>query len=136
MEEGGLTELEWRDGERTIRLSKKHEAPAATAALPHPATVPPPATGPSAPSETAEEQGVLIFRSPMVGTFYRAPGPEVEAYVQTGDRVTADTTLCILEAMKVMNEIKAECSGELLEILVENGEPVEFDQPLFRIKTA
>jgi acetyl-CoA carboxylase biotin carboxyl carrier protein len=70
----------------------------------------------------------------MVGTFYRAPSPEAEAFVRVGSRVQAESVLCIIEAMKVMNEIRAETSGEIVEILVENGEPVEFGQPLFLIK--
>ena len=74
-----------------------------------------------------------VFVSPMVGTFYRAPSPEAESFVDIGERVTADTTLCVIEAMKVMNEIKAEMEGQIAAILVENGEPVEFGQPLFRI---
>jgi acetyl-CoA carboxylase biotin carboxyl carrier protein len=81
----------------------------------------------------AEPQGE-VFKSPMLGTFYRAPSPEAEAFVKAGDRVTADRTLCIIEAMKVMNEIKAEREFEILEVLVKNGEPVEFGQPLFLIR--
>ena len=70
----------------------------------------------------------------MLGTFYHAPSPEAEAFVKVGDRVTADTTLCIIEAMKVMNEIKAEREFEVVEVLVKNGEPVEYGQPLFLIR--
>jgi acetyl-CoA carboxylase biotin carboxyl carrier protein len=72
----------------------------------------------------------------MVGTFYRRPSPEAAPYVQVGDRVAKDTVVCIVEAMKLNNEIKAELEGEITEILVEDGEPVEFDQPLFRVKVA
>jgi acetyl-CoA carboxylase biotin carboxyl carrier protein len=86
----------------------------------------------AAPAE-AEPQGE-VFKSPMLGTFYRAASPEAEAFVKAGDRVTADRTLCIIEAMKVMNEIKAEREFEVLEILVKNGEPVEYGQPLFLIR--
>jgi len=74
------------------------------------------------------------IRSPIVGTFYRTPSPETPAYVSPGDRVKTESVVCIIEAMKVMNEIKAEVSGEILEVLVENGEAVEYDQPLFRVK--
>ena len=81
----------------------------------------------------AEPQGE-VFKSPMLGTFYSAPSPDAESFVKLGDRVNADTTLCIVEAMKVMNEIKAEREFEVLEALVKNGEPVEFGQPLFLIR--
>jgi acetyl-CoA carboxylase biotin carboxyl carrier protein len=87
---------------------------------------------PAAPPP-AEPQGE-VFKSPMLGTFYRAASPEAEAFVKVGDRVAADRTLCIIEAMKVMNEIKAEREFEVLEVLVKNGEPVEYGQPLFLIR--
>jgi len=89
-----------------------------------------PAAAAAAPAQPAGE----VFKSPMLGTLYRAPSPEAEAFVKVGDRVTADRTLCIIEAMKVMNEIKAEREFEILDILVKNGEPVEFGQPLFLIR--
>ena len=76
------------------------------------------------------------IKSPMIGTFYRKPSPESESYVEVGDTVTADTVVCIIEAMKVMNEIKAEMSGVVTEILVEDGRPVEFGQALFRVRSA
>ncbi|MEW6072314.1 MAG: acetyl-CoA carboxylase biotin carboxyl carrier protein [Planctomycetota bacterium] len=78
--------------------------------------------------------GTITFPSPMVGTFYRAPAPDADPYVDVGSRIDEDTVLCIVEAMKVMNEIKAEMRGEIVDVLVENGEPVEFGQPLFHIK--
>lgn len=87
---------------------------------------------PHAPAP-AEPQGE-IFKSPMLGTFYRAASPDAEPFAKVGDKVTADKTLCIIEAMKVMNEIKAEREFEILDILVKNGEPVEFGQPLFLIR--
>ncbi|MCC7395453.1 MAG: acetyl-CoA carboxylase biotin carboxyl carrier protein [Planctomycetes bacterium] len=87
---------------------------------------------PAAPA-AAEPQGE-VFKSPMLGTFYRSPSPEAEPFVKPGDRVGADRTLCIIEAMKVMNEIKAEREFEILDILVKNGDPVEFGQPLFLIR--
>ncbi|MBI5850170.1 MAG: acetyl-CoA carboxylase biotin carboxyl carrier protein, partial [Planctomycetes bacterium] len=74
-----------------------------------------------------------VFKSPMVGTFYRSPSPEAEVFVEVGSRVGPESTLCILEAMKVMNEIKAELSGTVVEVLAQNGEPIEFGQPLFLI---
>jgi len=79
-------------------------------------------------------EGALEIKSPMVGTFYRAPSPDADPFVQVGDRVDAETTVCIIEAMKVMNEIKAETEGEIVKVLAENGEPIEFGQPLFLVK--
>jgi acetyl-CoA carboxylase biotin carboxyl carrier protein len=98
-----------------------HQAPAAPA---------PAAAKAAAP---AAEAGKAI-KSPLVGTFYKSPSPDAPAYVKVGDTVKPDTTLCILEAMKVMNEVKAEVSGVITEILCENGQPVEYDQPLFRYR--
>jgi len=96
-----------------------------------------PATAPAEPSAVpaaeAPAQSGTEIPSPMVGTFYRAPSPDASAYVEVGDRISKDTVVCIVEAMKVMNEIKAEVAGEILEILVQNGEPVEFGQPLFLV---
>jgi acetyl-CoA carboxylase biotin carboxyl carrier protein len=89
------------------------------------------ADAPAAPKELSGQP----IPSPMVGTFYRAGSPEAEPFVSVGTRITPDKVLCIIEAMKVMNEIKAEVSGEIVEILAENGEPVEFGQPLFLVKT-
>ncbi|MFQ5749172.1 MAG: acetyl-CoA carboxylase biotin carboxyl carrier protein, partial [Planctomycetota bacterium] len=127
MQKGGLTELEWQDGEVKIRLTRQAEGEsgsgkAASPALGAESAARPPLEEPPAGGE--EEPGVVLFRSPMVGTFYRASGPEAEPFVQVGDRVDEESVLCILEAMKVMNEIIAECSGEVIEILAENGEPV------------
>ena len=91
---------------------------------------PAPAAPAAAPVEEAHKDTI---DSPLVGTLYRAPGPDAKPFVQVGDRVSADTTVCIIEAMKVMNEIKAEKSGVIKEILVENGQPVEYGQPIFVI---
>ena len=95
-------------------------APVAVAAAPAPAAVPAPAAADK-----------ICVDSPMVGTFYRAASPDVKPFVQVGDVVNPDTVLCIIEAMKVMNEVKAEKSGVIKEILIENGQPVEFGQPMF-----
>ena len=78
--------------------------------------------------------GEIDIKSPMIGTFYRAPSPEAGNYVETGSEVSADTVVCIIEAMKVMNEIKSEVKGTITQILVENGKPVEFGQPLFKVR--
>ncbi len=107
----------------------------ATPAAPAPAAAPVPAPAASAPAASAPAAAPVdagkIIESPIVGTFYRSSAPGSDAFVKVGAKVDADTTVCIIEAMKVMNEIKAEKSGVIKEILVENGQPVEFGQPLF-----
>lgn len=111
-------------------------APPAQFAPAYPA---PPTTG-GTPAPVAAEVGlpanVKEVVSPMVGTFYTASSPDAEAFVKVGSKVSADSTVCIIEAMKVMNEIKSEISGEIVEILVENGTAVQYGEPLFRVKTA
>ncbi len=84
----------------------------------------------------ADDDSIVEITSPMVGTFYRAPAPDADPYVKVGDKVEEDTVVCIVEAMKLMNELEAEVSGEIVEILVENEELVEYGQPLFRVKQA
>jgi len=108
-------------------------APVASAASPAPAA-PPAKSEPQGEAES--DSGLSEVNSPMVGTFYRAPAPDAPPYVETGDRVEKGQTLCILEAMKLMNELEAEVSGTVREICVENAEPVEFGQVLFRIDPA
>ena len=102
--------------------------------MPAAVPAPVPAAAPAAPAPSAPAAPALpavTIDSPLVGTFYRAASPDTPPFVQVGDRVTPDTVLCIIEAMKVMNEVKAEKSGVIKEILIENGQPVEFDQPMF-----
>lgn len=148
MNEGGLTELVYEKDDVKVRLSRRQESgnggstvvvPAATAApmaaAPTPAAPAPAAVAPAAPA-TDEEAGVELFRSPMVGTFYARPNPDSDAFVRPGDQVNGESVLCILEAMKVFNEIQAEMSGEIVACLVQDGEAVEFDQPLFKIRTS
>ena len=150
MKGSGLGELELEDKESGLKLRMRRvgereasttpivqvvqgTAPAAHA----PAALAAPADGAApraaAPAEAAKPVGTPIA-SPMVGTFYRASSPEAEPFVRVGSRISVDSPLCIIEAMKVMNEIKAEVAGEILEVLVENGEPVEFGQPLFLVR--
>ncbi|MCL6598441.1 MAG: acetyl-CoA carboxylase biotin carboxyl carrier protein [Alicyclobacillus macrosporangiidus] len=106
------------------------EPAAAPAAAPSaPAVVP-------APEPAEDEANIHIVKSPMVGTFYRAPAPDAPPYVEVGTKVTEKTVVCIVEAMKLMNEIEAEVSGEVVEVLAENGQLVEYGQPLFKIKRA
>jgi acetyl-CoA carboxylase biotin carboxyl carrier protein len=132
MNEHGLTELELGQDGRSVRMSKSGPATYAVGA-PLAAPAGNPAAAPAAPAKAAKAAGDP-FLSPMVGTFYRAASPEAKAFVMEGDLVKSDSTLCIIEAMKVMNEIKAEKPGKVLQILVENGEAVEYGQPLFLIQ--
>ena len=140
LEESGIDELEIHEGEESVRISRHSKqvaapqyqvapAPAPVAAAPTPAAAPAPADAPAAP---AEPSGHLV-RSPMVGTFYRSPSPTAAVFVEVGQSVKAGDVLCIVEAMKMMNHIEADKSGVVQSILVENGQPVEFDQPLFSI---
>ena len=145
MRENGLTELEIEGEEFRVRLrrdsvpsgSAQHaEMPAPAAA---PASVPDHAPAPTHPSTqptetTSQEQDVHIIPSPIVGTFYRSPSPTADPFVKIGSNVEHDTVVCIIEAMKLMNEIQAEATGEVVKVYVENGQPVEYGQPLFGIK--
>jgi len=99
-----------------------------------PAETPPVATVPVRAEAAATEPQLQIIKSPIVGTFFRAPSPTSESFVKIGDHVEQDSVVCIIEAMKLMNEIQAEISGEVIKIYVENGQPVEYGQPLFGIK--
>jgi len=108
-------------------------AQASTAATLTPSSSPSGATG--APAAAAgEEPGVTYVKSPMVGTFYRSPSPESKAFVDVGSKVVENSVVCIVEAMKIMNEIQAETKGSIVEVLVENGQPVEYGQRLFKVK--
>lgn len=105
------------------------------AAVSAPAVSVPSAAPAAQPSEPAADSAKLReIKSPMVGTFYASPSPEAPAFVTVGQTVTEDTVVCIIEAMKVMNEIKAECRGVIAEVAAENGKPVQFDQPLFKLR--
>ena len=137
MERGAVeVELESKGTRIRVRLKEDNVVPMVALAQgsPSPGTAPTQASAygsapPAAPTDPAPEHHV--FHSPMVGTFYRSSSPESEAFVEVGSRVGPESTLCILEAMKVMNEIKAEVSGTVVRALAQNGEPVEFGQPLF-----
>lgn len=136
MNENELLELELVEDSKKIRLKKKYDGgarviPMPTGAVPQAA----PATD-AKPAEGAAAAGTVEIKSPMVGTFYRSPNPEGAPYVEEGDEVGEDTVVCIVEAMKVFNEIKAETEGSIVSILVENGETVEYGQPLFLVKPA
>ncbi|MDB6121565.1 MAG: accB [Pedosphaera sp.] len=99
-----------------------------------PAPIPMPSGGASAPQMPSGSSGEVEIKSPMIGTFYRAPSPEAGNYIEVGMEVTPDTVVCIIEAMKVMNEIKAEAKGIITQVCVDNAKPVEFGQPLFKIR--
>jgi acetyl-CoA carboxylase biotin carboxyl carrier protein len=136
MEENGLAEFELeRDGVR-IALRRALAAAPAVAAVPvaQPALAAAGAAGAAEAGKSKDEERASYIRSPMVGTFYVAPSPDSPPFVNVGQDVGKDDVVCILEAMKVMNEIKAEVEGRIAEVLVENGEPVEYGQPLFRVE--
>jgi acetyl-CoA carboxylase biotin carboxyl carrier protein len=139
MNKNGLTEFDLEKADFKIRLKKGGADPIqATYApayhAPLQSYTPPVGSAPAAAVAAAPESGPTI-NSPMVGTLYLAPSPESPNYAPVGTEVNPDTVVCIIEAMKVMNEIKAEVKGVITEILGENGKPVEFGKPLFRIKT-
>ena len=129
--EGFKIKLRRTDGTKTDDVQVQHYLPPASAA-----PVPMPAAAPAAaaPAEEPPASNDPEIKSPMIGTFYRAPSPESDSYVEIGDHVSADTVVCIVEAMKIFNEIKAETSGTIMKILVANGDSVEFGQDLFLVK--
>jgi len=129
--ESGVGEIRVRRGEVEITVKARPEAPSPQPVLE--AGPQPVQHAADEPSE-AERNGLHPVRSPLVGTFYRAPAPGEEAYVEVGDRVRMGQTLCIVEAMKLMNEIPADVSGEVVEVLAENAAGVEYDQPLFYLR--
>jgi acetyl-CoA carboxylase biotin carboxyl carrier protein len=138
MKEHDLAEIDLRQGEQRIRLRRGAE-PIVTAAGSATYAPPAPATGSSALSSTgaippAEDADLQVIKSPMVGTFYSAANPESPPFVKVGDHVGPESIVCIIEAMKVFNEIPAEVSGQIAALLVENGAPVEFGQPLFKVQ--
>ncbi|MDV6316821.1 acetyl-CoA carboxylase biotin carboxyl carrier protein [Idiomarina sp. HP20-50] len=138
VEESGVAELEITEGEESVRINRYSAQPAPMQYAPQPQQAPQqaaPASQPAAPAEPAsEEVSGHVVRSPMVGTFYESPSPDAKPFVTVGSQVNAGETLCIIEAMKMMNQIEADKSGVVKQILVDNEEPVEFDQPLFIIE--
>jgi acetyl-CoA carboxylase biotin carboxyl carrier protein len=138
MRENGLVELEIEDKKGKIRLVRAVDFGSQPASRPAPSRqAPARVSAPSSPNPAPElGDNQTLLRSPMVGTFYRAPAPEAPAFVQEGDMVQRGQALCIVEAMKMMNEIESEVAGRVIKILVENGQPVEYEQPLMVIETA
>ena len=140
VEESGVAELEIQEGEESVRISRSSSTPAPApvqyAAAPQPAApAPAPAAAPAADAAPAKEEvsGHQV-RSPMVGTFYAAPSPGAKNFVEVGQKVNAGDVLCIVEAMKMMNQIEADVSGTVKAVLLSNGEPVEYDEPMFIIE--
>jgi acetyl-CoA carboxylase biotin carboxyl carrier protein len=137
VQESGIAELEITEGEEKVRIAKGGQVSVAHAlAGAAPASVP--AALPAAPDASASAAASAAdtrhtLNAPMVGTFYRAPAPEAKPFVEVGQQIKEGETVCIIEAMKLMNEIEADASGTVVEILVENGQPVEYGQPLFVI---
>jgi len=146
VQQSGIAELEITEGEEKVRISRGFPTGMAQAGSSHTVYVGAPPTGallqpdaagqasgaPAEPAQPAEPQG-HVLKSPMVGTFYRASAPEAQPFVNIGDSVKSGDTVCIIEAMKLMNEIEADVDGVIKEILVENGQPVEYGQPLLVI---
>jgi acetyl-CoA carboxylase biotin carboxyl carrier protein len=141
LEESNIDEIEIKEGEESVRISR-NSAPAQFAAPAYAAPAVAPAPAPAAPAPAAEAPapgaaapatGGHVVASPMVGTFYRAPSPSSPSFVEVGQTVKVGDVICIVEAMKMMNQIEADKAGTIEAILVENGEPVEFDQPLITI---
>jgi len=148
LDEKDISEFELEEGGMKLRVRKGSIAPAAPApsALVVPAvvpgaapasapTAPPPAAEPAASAEPAsEDEGLNVVKSPIVGTFYRSPDPNTPAFVEVGDHVRPGQVLCIVEAMKLMNEIEAESGGTIVKVHAENGQPVQYGEPLFTIR--
>jgi acetyl-CoA carboxylase biotin carboxyl carrier protein len=139
LEESSLSEIEIVEGEESLRISRATAppppvampAPAAPPPTPAPAPEPAPAAGEASKDDVPDGQ---MVRAPMVGTFYAASSPEADNFVSLGQQVSVGDTLCIIEAMKMFNQIESDFAGTVVAILVENGQPVEFDQPLFVIR--
>ncbi len=146
LDESGIDEIEIEEEGKKVRVRKSHyNPPMPQAFYPQFITQPQPSapqkTDPApaieaAPAPKVEEKKYHEVRSPIVGTFYRAPAPNADPYVQVDSVVQQGTVLCIIEAMKLMNEIESDISGKIVQILVENGKPVEYNQPLFLVESA
>jgi len=140
LEESDVAEIEIHEGEESVRISRVGSTAQMSIpmAAPYPAaaptaTAPAPASAPATAEAPPKEPEGHIIRSPMVGTFYRAPSPTSKPFVEVGSEVAAGDTLCIIEAMKILNQIESDKAGKITQILVENGQPVEYNQPLYVI---
>jgi len=132
VQESGIAELEITEGEEKVKIVKGGAVSVIPGAAPPPAErAAAPAPAAQAPAEPETGQEGPVVKAPMVGTFYRSPSPDAKPFVEVGQAVKEGDTVCIIEAMKLMNEIEADASGVIKAILVENGQPVEYGQPLF-----
>lgn len=140
LEESAISEIEIKEGEESVRISRANSAPAyVPPAAPVPLAAPPPvapvaAAAPEAPVTETEIDGTVI-NSPMVGTFYASPSPGAPAFIKAGQSIKPGDTICIVEAMKILNQIESEVSGVVKQVLVEDGQPVEFGEPLMIVET-
>ncbi|NBW97501.1 MAG: acetyl-CoA carboxylase biotin carboxyl carrier protein [Planctomycetia bacterium] len=133
MEEHDLAEIDLKQGDHGVRIKRGGEVVPVTSPASRSAPRPAASAEPAAAPESAAEARMVLIKSPMVGTFYKASGPDAPPFAKVGDRIGPDKTVCIVEAMKVFNEIPAGVSGQVVAILVENGAPVEFGQPLIKV---
>lgn len=139
IEDSDIAEIEIKEGEESVRVSRQTSSAvpvvmAPQIAVPPAAGLVPQSDGTAITPPAADVQSGHIVRSPMVGTFYRSPSPGAKSFIEVGQRVNAGETLCIIEAMKILNQIEADASGVVTKILVENAQPVEYNQPLFVIE--
>ena len=132
LEESDIAEIEIHEGEESVRINRYSAQSAPLAPAPAPAVAAPEPA--AAPAAEPEEPSGHVVKAPMVGTYYASSTPGGKAFVDRGDRVSEGDTLCIIEAMKILNQIEADCSGTIKSVLVENGQPVEFGQPLFIVE--
>jgi acetyl-CoA carboxylase biotin carboxyl carrier protein len=132
------TETKKTKSEQTIVLQQPAVAPAQVAAVPAAPVQAPVAAAPAAPAAApaSDESKLITIKSPMIGTFYRSPGPDKDSFVNVGDEVKTGKVVCIIEAMKLFNEIESEISGKIVKVLVDDASPVEYDQPLFLVEPA
>jgi acetyl-CoA carboxylase biotin carboxyl carrier protein len=137
LEESGIAEIEIKEGEEAVRISRMPTGTAAHHGVPQVAHVAPAAAAPSAaapPAAVKPKSNEHLITAPMVGTFYASPSPGAKAFVEIGDEVKLGQVLCIIEAMKMMNQIEADKAGRVASVMARNGDPVEFGQPLFVIE--
>ena len=144
LDETGVAEIEIKEGEESVRISRHPTGAAAMQMMPHPMHYAPPpmamaapapaAPAPAAPAPAATQNLDQVVTAPMVGTFYASPAPGAKAFVEIGSEVKPGDVLCIIEAMKMMNQIESDKAGKVASVLVKNGDPVEFGQPLFVIE--
>ncbi len=145
--EGDVGEFEYEDDKVRVKIGRGGQVvtmhPAGMHGAVAPGSFPPPSFGNAGPASTgqapapaAEDEGMVFVTCPFVGTYYRSPSPDAPSFVEVGSKIREGQTLCIVEAMKIMNEIEADCAGTIVDVLAENGKPVEFGQKLYKVKKA